>query len=153
VATLKPAWLAQLAPPHAPPAPSWWPPAPGWWGLAIVVVLALAGIAYRQTRPAARLRRAALRQLVRLEAQQQDDGALAQALEHLLRRYALARYGHDAVAGLSGERWLRFVVGHGGDAWAGTSGTDLLRAAYGGPLAADRQRWLDGARAFIEARR
>lgn len=146
----KAAWLAELAPAHAPAAPGWWPLAPGWW---VVSALILISIAYWQTRPSVRLRRIALRDLERLEELASDDQALAIAIENLLRRYALARFGRAAVAGLSGERWVGFVVAHGGHAWAGTAGSDLLRAAWGSAVEADRGAWLSGARDFLKARK
>ncbi|MCP5227526.1 DUF4381 domain-containing protein [Accumulibacter sp.] len=146
-------WLTQLAPAHAPPAAGWWPLAPGWWGVVALLLIGVAGMAYWRTRPAVRLRRVALRELERLEALACDDRALASGIEDLLRRYALARFGRAAVAGLSGERWISFVVAHGGRAWAGTAGSGLLRAAYGSTVEADRGAWLSGARAFLKARR
>lgn len=145
-----PDWLSQLAPAHAPPPPGWWPPAPGWWGLAVLLVLVIAALVFWLRRPAFRLRRAALRELKMLEAAHSDDIDLARELEHLLRRYALARFGRDTVAALSGERWIAFIVTHGGTAWDGDSGAKLLRAAYGGATDTDRTRWLAGARAFLK---
>jgi hypothetical protein len=145
-----PGWLAQLAPPHAPPAPGWWPLAPGWWMLLLVLLVVTAAVIYRQTRPALRLRRAALRELKQLQQTTEDDIALAGAVELLMRRYAVAHFGRDAVAGLSGERWLAFVVERGGDAWAGESGNSLLKISYGGSVTAThREAWLAGAEAFI----
>jgi len=148
-----PDWLAQLAPPHAPPPPGWWPPAPGWWSLALLLGVVVAGAIYWNVRPSVRLRRAALRELKQLETTPVDDVALARGLEHLLRRYAVARFGRETVANLSGERWIAFVVAHGGAPWAGAAGTGLLRAAYGGEAQADRARWLSGARGFLKAHR
>ncbi|MDR3419291.1 MAG: DUF4381 domain-containing protein, partial [Nevskia sp.] len=81
------------------------------------------------------------------------DAALACDLEHLLRRYAVAHFGREPVARLSGERWIDFVVAHGGAALAGEPGRDLLRAAYGGSGGASRAQWLDGARNFLRGRR
>lgn len=147
---LKADWLAQLAPPHAPPPPGWWPLAPGWWGLALVLAIAVAAIVYWQTRRPARLRRVALRELQKLEATPGDDRALAQSLQRLLRRVAVARFGRDAVAGLSGDRWIAFVVDHGGREWSGAAGSHLLRAAFGGPVEGDRRLWLGGARGFLK---
>jgi hypothetical protein len=149
----KAAWLAELAPAHAPAAPGWWPLAPGWWVVAALTLISIAAIAYWQTRPSVRLRRIALRELERLEGLASDDQALAIAIENLLRRYAVARFGRTAVASLSGERWVSFVVAHGGRAWAGTAGSDLLRAAWGSAVAADRRAWLSGARDFLKARK
>ncbi len=149
---VNPDWMAQLAPAHAPPPPGWWPLAPGWWGSAILLALAVAALTYWQFRPAVRLRRVALRELKSLEAPLIDDIVLARNLEHLLRRYAVAHFGRDAVAGLSGERWIAFVVAQGGAEWAGDVGASLLRAAYGGSANPDRARWLAGARAFLKGR-
>ncbi|MFY9328533.1 MAG: DUF4381 domain-containing protein [Georgfuchsia sp.] len=154
---MKPDWLAQLAPAHAPPPPGWWPLAPGWWGVATLLAIALALVVYWQTRPSVRLRRIALRELDELEASSGDDMTFAQSIEHLLRRFAVARFGHDDVANLSGERWIAFVVAHGGNALSGAAGTNLLLAAYGGKAndvtTAHRTHWLSGARAFIKGRR
>jgi hypothetical protein len=142
-------WLAQLAPAHAPPPPGWWPPAPGWWGLALLLMAAFAALLYWLNRPPRRLRRAALRQLVRLEQENIDDTRLARGLQDLLRRYAVARFGREEVAHLAGAAWIDFVVAHGGAAWSGRCGESLLRAAYGGQAPGERDCWLAGARAFL----
>jgi hypothetical protein len=116
-------------------------------------VAGLAAVIFWQRRPESRLRRIALRELSVLEKSALDDMLLAHRLEHLLRRYAVARFGRDAVANLAGERWVGFVVAHGGAAWKGEAGANLLCIAYGGTAVADRARWLDGARAFIRGAR
>lgn len=146
-------WLSQLAPAHAPAPPGWWPLAPGWWGLALLLVLIVAALAYWFRRPAGRLRRTALRELKRLETGPNDDIRLAGELEQLMRRYAVAAYGRETAARLSGVAWLAFVAEHGGEELAGEAGQSLLRAAYGGPVPADRARWLKGARGFLGRRR
>jgi hypothetical protein len=161
--------LEQLAPDRAPPPLGWWPLAPGWWGLMGLLLLSLALAAWlrkRRRQPSLkRWRRAALRELTRLETVSgqagSDDAHIARDVQQLLRRYAIARYGRDAVAALSGDAWLAFVVRHGGSDWAGESGQALLRCAYGGHAAAlnqpaspaDRTRWLNGARTFIKCKR
>ena len=145
-------WLNQLAADHAPPAPGWWPLAPGWWILAVLLLIALAAALYWLRKPSLRLRRLALRELRVLERHDGDEQALAQSLEHLLRRYAIARFGRSEVAGLSGQAWIDFVVAHGGQSWAGGSGSNLLRAAYGGAVQADRHAWLAGAQGFVRSR-
>jgi len=150
---LKADWLSQLAPAHAPPATGWWPPAPGWWGLALLLTLIAAALVYGLRRRAGRLRRVALRELKRLEEGTNDDARLAGELEHLMRRYAVAVYGRETVAHLSGSAWLDFVVAHGGKGLAGDAGQALLRAAYGSPVPADRTRWLKGVRSFLGTRR
>jgi hypothetical protein len=147
---VKPDWLAQLAPDHAPPPPGWWPPAPGWWILIALAALAIAYLIYRFRHPNLRLQRAALDQLRILETLPIDERVLAREIEHLLRRYAVARFGREMVAGLSGEKWIAFVIEHGGSAWTVDSGTSLLRAAYGGTASVDRAVILAGARAFLK---
>lgn len=150
---MKPDWLAQLAPAHAPPPPGWWPPAPGWWGLAALLLVGVITLLIVLNQPPRRLRRAALRQLGRLEnAPELADAQLARRLQDLLRRYAVARYGRERVARLAGKAWVDFVVAHGGVDWAGDSGDSLLRAAYGGVAADERARWFAGARGFLKGR-
>jgi len=146
-------WLTQLAPAHAPAPPGCWPLAPGWWGLALLLGLIVAAVAWWARRPAGCLRRTALRELGRLETGANDDAHLAGELEHLMRRYAVAVYGRETAAQLSGSAWLAFVAGHGGKELAGEAGRSLLRAAYGGAAPADRAQWLKGARGFLGARR
>jgi hypothetical protein len=150
---MTPAWLAQLAPYHAPPPAGWWPLAPGWWVLMLLLLVAIAGGLFWWRRRPARLRRAALRELKQLETHASDDAALARGLQQLVRRFAVARFGRETVASLSGERWIAFVVAHGGSDWAGATGASLLRSAYGGASPAERARWIAGARAFLKARK
>jgi hypothetical protein len=158
--------LEQLAPDRAPPPLGWWPLAPGWWGLMALLLMTLVLAAWlrkRRRQPSVkRWQRAALRELAQLQAVLGQDGSgdatIARGVQQLLRRYAIARYGRDAVAALSGDAWIDFVVSHGGSDWAGDSGRALLRCAYGGAAAnqdspaspADRERWLNGARAFVK---
>jgi len=146
-------WLKQLAPPHAPPPAGWWPPAPGWWVLALLTLAIVAALIYWYRRAPSRLRRAALRELKQLESRRGDDLQLAGELQDLLRRYAVASYGREAVANLSGESWLAFIVAHGGKELAGEAGQSLLRAAYGSRLLNDRTPWLQGARGFLRGKR
>ena len=147
-----PDWLKQLAPAHAPPPPGWWPLAPGWWGLLILILVVITLFIYWNRRPDVRLRRTGLRELKHLKASATDDFVLARELEDLMRRFALARFGHDTVASLTGERWLTFVVEHGGSAFSGDIGLSLLRAAYGSSVTTNREAWLAGTEAFIKGR-
>jgi hypothetical protein len=143
-------WLKQLAPAHAPPPPGWWPPAPGWWALALLFLLITAVLFYRWRRPSTRLRRTALRELKQLQAHAVSDAQLANELQNLLRRYAVAAYGRGTVAGLSGDAWLAFLETHGAVELAGETGRNMLELAYGNhELAIDRARWLEGAHAFL----
>lgn len=146
-------WLKQLAPPHAPPPPDWWPPAPGWWAVALLTLAMVVALIYWHRRTPSRLRRAALRELKQLESRRSDDLQLASDLQNLLRRYAVAAYGRETVANLSGAAWLDFVIAHGGSKLAGEAGQSLLRAAYGNRMLHDRTPWLQGARGFLRGKR
>lgn len=95
---------------HLPGPIGWWPPAPGWWiGAAVIVVLALLGwLRYRskfRERAAVRALGAIRRKLER--------GALpvqcVQNISMILRRFAMSVASGEPVAGLTGERWLRFL--------------------------------------------
>jgi hypothetical protein len=153
MANLNAAWLKQLAPDHAPAPSGWWPLAPGWWVLLVLLIGILAIWVYRYRRKSSVLSRAALQELLLLENKASDDVSLARELQNLLRRYALAKYGHVIVANLSGKEWLAFVIEHGGKAFAGETGASFLRIAYGGQAQAERDSWLNGARAFLRWRK
>lgn len=149
---VKPDWLAQLAPSHAPPPPGWWPLAVGWWLLAALLVLGIVAVWLWQRSGHLRLRRAAMRELAQLEKTIADDSDLARELTRLVRRYAVVRFGRDTVAALSGASWIDFVIAHGGASWGDDVGLRLLRAAYGGKCEPARERWVSGAQAFFRAK-
>jgi hypothetical protein len=146
-------WLKQLAPEHAPAAVSWWPPAPGWWVLGVLVVVTAAALWWWLRQPERAPRRAALRQLKIIKASDADGAAVARATQNLIRRYALAVFGRERVARLTGERWLQFVIDGGGDALAGAPGRSLLAAAFGNHDQDEREQWIAGAEAFIRRAR
>lgn len=97
--------LARLRDLHPPQAPSWWPPAPGWW-MALVLLLALAALAWRYA-PAA-WRRWRLRR--RLLAALQAAGSAAE-VSQVLRRAAVLRFPARDCAGLHGAEWVAFLEG------------------------------------------
>ncbi len=147
-------WLAQLAPGHPPPAPAWWPPAPGWWGVAALFVAATAAFVWWWRRdPYRRRRRIALRELSRIGTSETDPPAAAQAIENVLRRFAIAVFGGDRVARLGGDAWLAFMGEQGGESLSGPTGRSLLAAAFGGRPEDHRERWLSAASAFVRAAR
>jgi Domain of unknown function (DUF4381) len=147
-------WLAQLAPDRAPSSVGWWPPALGWWLAAALVLVVGAAIiaALRWWRaPERRYRRAALRELRLIRASAVRGTAAARAIENLLRRYALALYGRERVARLSGATWLEFASVAGGARLAGETGRSLLAAAFGEQTGGDPGPWLAAAAEFIRA--
>ena len=146
---MSPDWLTQLAPAHAPPPPSAWPPAPGWWVLAALLLALLAGALWRWRDPRRRRVRAALRELRRIRAANPDPQTSARAIESLLRRYAMAVFGRERVARLTGEAWLAFLGAEGAGQLAGEYGRGLLNAAFGARAQDQRAEWLAGADGFV----
>jgi hypothetical protein len=94
-----------------------------------------------------------LRELQRIRGADTDPVRTAQAIQNLLRRYALARFGKDTVARLSGTRWLGFLAERGAESFGGSAGESLVSAAYGGrPVAGgeiNRDGWFAAAERFI----
>lgn len=130
--------LAQLRDWHLPEPIQWWPPAPGWWIFAAVlltVLLWLAGVRWRRHRRRGAAARSALSELAALRAAVRADGdtrAFVAALSRLLRRFALARFPREQVAGLTGDAWLAFLdATGGGDAFRHGQGRALADLVYG----------------------
>jgi len=149
-------WLTQLAPDRAPAAVRWWPLAPGWWALALLAIVlgvALAAAWKWWSAPRRRHRRAALNELRCIRAERLAGTAAARAIERLLRRYAVAVYGRERVARLSGAAWLEFAGRAGGVRLAGDVGRSMLAAAFAAHSEADPTTWLAAARQFIRAAR
>ncbi len=146
---IKPEWLNQLAPAHAPPPPGLWPLAPGWWALLFLLIVIIGAVTYRYTRPLMRLRRVAFRELKQLESAQLNDNELAKKLESLMRRYAVSRFGRAQVAHLVGADWIAFVVSHKGSIFAGEVGREFLAAAWGKAVSGQRALWIKGVHDFI----
>jgi len=146
-------WLAQLAPEHAPLVPLWWPPAPGWWILAVLLLATIVGALLWWRQPRRRLRRVALRELRRLQSYDADIPQTARTVQNLLRRYALAAFGPDRVARLSGEAWLQFIAVRGAASLGGPLGKSLLAASFGAKTtdrqAQDRAAWCAAAEQFL----
>jgi hypothetical protein len=128
---------------HLPDPVSWWPPAPGWWVLALLglclAALFVHWLASRYRRGAAmRVAKAELAGLRADFARDRDAGAYARGLSRLLRRFALSRFPRDAVAGLTGEKWLAFLDSRGGEGrFADGPGSLLLEAPYRSISASD----------------
>jgi hypothetical protein len=129
---------------HLPGPIGWWPPAFGWWLVAALVLvgLALYGVHYYRERH----KRAALKAMTRVRAaleQGAEPVACLQFLSTILRRFAMTSVaraaGEGDVAGLIGERWLRYLDGR----WNRTDfsaglGKRLLAAPYARPNSIER---------------
>lgn len=121
----------------APGPVPWLPPAPGWYALGLTLLLLLAWggfvLARRWRRNA--YRREALAELAHLEsalAGEQPAHLLLPRLAELLKRTALAAYGREVAASLSGQPWLDFLDARlGRPLFAGDNGRLLLLCSYG----------------------
>jgi hypothetical protein len=95
---------------HLPLPVGWWPPAPGWWLLFTLAVSACALLAWRYRSQFRE--RAALRALRRVQLELEAGRtpvACMQRISSVLRRFAMSVAGGLPVAGLTGERWLKFL--------------------------------------------
>lgn len=137
---------------HLPAPIGWWPPALGWWLLAALVLASVALYALHYYR--ARHKRAALRALTGVRAaleQGAEPVACLQFLSTVLRRFAMTSVARARpavaepdVAGLIGERWLRYLDGR----WAKTEfsaglGRQLLAAPYARPNSIEREQAIE----------
>ena len=96
---------------HLPGAVGWWPPAVGWWVAAVLLVSAV-GFAWYRHRRAYRARAAgkAIKRVIAALDGGEEPGFCAQQMSVVLRRFAMSiEAGRDAVAGLTGRRWLRYL--------------------------------------------
>jgi hypothetical protein len=134
---------------HLPGPIGWWPPALGWWLLAALMLVAVALYAVHYYR--ARHKRAALKAMTRVRAaleQGAEPVACLQFLSTILRRFAMTSFaraaGEPDVAGLIGERWLRYLDGR----WSRTDfsaglGKRLVAAPYARPNSIERATALE----------
>jgi len=148
---------------HLPGLVAWWPPAPGWWLVAALALAALVAFAlyYRSGRH----RRAALRVVGKVRAALEQGAEPVECLQRVsttLRRFAMTtadqqsvaslrpvggvaeRPDSDEVAGLIGQRWLRYLDSRWQrDEFTGGAGRFLLAAPYARPNTIERQHALD----------
>jgi hypothetical protein len=148
---------------HLPGLIAWWPPAPGWW---LVAALALAGlVAFALYYRNGRHRRAALRVVGKVRAALEQGAEPVECLQRVsttLRRFAMTtadqqsvaslravggvteRPDSDEVAGLIGQRWLRYLDSRWQrDEFTGGAGRLLLAAPYARPDTIERQHAIE----------
>lgn len=144
---------------HLPGDVGWWPPAIGWWIVAALVVGALAYAAYRYARGyRERATAGAIRRVVaRLEAGAEPVSCVQQ-ISAVLRRFVISVGGpNDAVAGLTGRRWLEYLDSRWDRAaFSSGPGRELIVAPYApaGRVSSDAVRdiaalcleWVDAQR-------
>ena len=141
--------LAELRPLHLPPEIGWWPPAPGWWLLALMLMAFVAWVMIVWRRGAAR--REALRIIRSVERSELAGSALAQQVNLLLRRYAMACYPRQKAEALAGDAWLEFLHRHGaGRDFTSTAAQALTGAAFALNADVDRGALVDLARHWIK---
>lgn len=146
--------LAQLRDIHLPDAVGFWPPAPGWWLLALIVLVVAGYGLYRwlRHRKLNHYRHLALRQLAVLEGQSLSPLETVQQLNILLKRTLIAAPEPPAAAGLSGERWLRFLdqSGHT-SAFSNGPGQLLAEAPYRDqPLGAQQAEHIEPLQQLVQ---
>jgi hypothetical protein len=117
--------------------------------VAFLATALVAGLLWWLWDPRRGPRRAALRELRLIRESAADAASLARSIESVLRRYALAVFGPERVASLTGQAWLGLVASEGGEPLAGAPGRSLLAAAFGGDISDDREQWLAGAESFL----
>lgn len=126
---------------HLPTAVGWWPPAPGWWFLAALLI-ATGGFVLWRYRSHFR-ERAALRAL-RAARAALDGGEqpveCVQRISMVIRRFAMSVAAGEPVAGLTGERWLRFLDSRWDrNTFAEGAGRLMIYGPYAPPERVDRQ--------------
>ncbi len=94
-----------------PADPGLWPPAPGWWIVALVCILLFIISARAAIRHSEKKRpvKALIRQLCELNIDYDDISGSLFRISRLVRRYAIHRFGREAVSPLQGEAWISLL--------------------------------------------
>ena len=120
---------------HGAPDIPIWPPAPGWWVLAILLLIALTWAGLRLIRYLRRiaLQRRVLRQLESCRDAYGINGdlrGLASAVNLILKRVALRRFGRREISVLHGSAWAQFLSEAAGRRGDEESWQQLAQAPY-----------------------
>ena len=96
--------------PDLPEAVSWWPPALGWWIVLALLIIVVLFLFYRKRwriNSKRSVRKLAEKELQRIRDEHIDNPQRqVQSLSILLRRVAVAHFGRDHCAGVTGKEWL-----------------------------------------------
>ena len=123
-----------------------------WWLLLLLCVVA-GGWALKSWRRGA-AQREALRIIRSIERDALADSSLAQQINVLLRRYAMARYPQFNTQALAGDAWLEFLNRHcAGRDFRGATARALTQAPFAPNASVDRDELIDLARHWIKSNR
>lgn len=142
---------------HLPDPIGWWPPAPGWWLLAGVMLAVIAWLFWRwkQQQREERSLELALAELERLQGKHGNNTKdLLRELSVLLRRVAMTQYGRQAVSGLTGSAWVKFLDDKAGKPlFAGKLAHLLTEVPYRPETQAETTALLHAIRQWIKLQR
>jgi hypothetical protein len=120
---------------HLPGAVAWWPPAIGWWvllAMTLGVLIVMLFVYRRRYRERAAIR--GFKSVANALADGADPSVCIQRISMILRRFAMSIGGTPEVAGLTGERWLRFLDGRWSrDEFSAGIGRVLISGPYAPP--------------------
>lgn len=149
--------LSQLRDIHLPQTGGFWPPAPGWWVLAVVLILAVAALAWLARRHHRRNRwlRLAKAELASLERTASKEPQWFTQLNRLLKRVARERYPEEHPEAQSGEQWAACLLRHLSDSRIAQQPVveALVNSACQPEPTAEPAQALDFARAWLEAQK
>lgn len=142
---------------HLPNPVGWWPPAPGWWLLAGIMLGVIAWLFWRwkQQQREERSLELALSELERLQRHHGNNTKdLLRELSVLLRRVAMTQYGRQAVSGLTGDAWVKFLDAKAGKPlFAGKLAHLLTEVPYRPETQAETTALLHAIRQWIKLQR
>ena len=147
--------LAALRDIHGAPEIPFWPPAPGWWVIAalLLVLLVWAGLKLIAYLRRMALRRRVLRQLESCEETYGVNGDLrgfASAVNLILKRVALWRFGRHQVSALYGSAWASFLDESAGQPGDTEKWLQLAQAPYREQPSMDATTSLELARGWVQ---
>lgn len=143
---------------HLPDTVLWWPLALGWWFIIAILLILVLGMGWfyyvnRKSKQEQQIVADALIVLQQL-TEEENKAALIRGISRLLRRVCISLYGRQQVAGLTGERWLRFLDRKGKTtAFSQGIGRLLLDYPYQQQVDYSRQALLTLVQAWLQQQR